>query len=366
MNIQLGGVCSKCKKSGHNIRTCPLISVNVKKTLKIKQVKKTLKIKQVKKLSKLKITQVKQDCIITSKKFRFRKKIAAFDYDQTLVVPKKGSFSQNITDWTWIRDCVVEKIKEFYSKGFCIVIFTNQSRDFKKTQIENALNLLDVPYKAYIMYNKKLKKPNPYYFNEFIQGKVVNKNMSFYVGDALGRPGDFSDSDKNFAINSNIKYITPEEIFPFEKKTQIVLEDVKVQEMVIMIGYPGSGKSTYAKKNFTKSNYTILNGDILKTESKMIKELKKELSIGKSVVLDATFGTDYKKKGAPRPRQPFIKIAKENGVYIRAIHVNSSIELSMDRNRKRQKPIPKIVFYLYRKWFIPPSKKEGINEIIVI
>ena len=204
MNIQLGGVCSKCKKSGHNIRTCPLISVNVKKTLKIKQVKKTLKIKQVKQLSKLKIKQVKQDCIITSKKFRFRKKIAAFDYDQTLVVPKKGSFSQNITDWTWIRDCVVEKIKEFYSKGFCIVIFTNQSRDFKKTQIKNALNLLNVPYKAYIMYNKKLKKPNPYYFNEFIQGKVVNKNMSFYVGDALGRPGDFSDSDKNFAINSNI------------------------------------------------------------------------------------------------------------------------------------------------------------------
>ena len=42
----------------------------------------------------------------------------------------------------------------------------------------------------------------------------INKDDSFYVGDALGRPGDHADSDKQFAINCGIKYISPEQMFP--------------------------------------------------------------------------------------------------------------------------------------------------------
>ena len=95
--------------------------------------------------------------------------------------------------------------------------------------------------------------------------------QSLYVGDASGRekgwaPGkkkDFSDSDRKFAMNVEIDFKTPEEFFlgaapiPFVlsgcdpktiKKDGPLYEPVtaqlisKNQEMVVMVGYPGSGK----------------------------------------------------------------------------------------------------------------------------
>ena len=36
--------------------------------------------------------------------------------------------------------------------------------------------------------------------------KKCDKNKSFYVGDALGRQGDWSDVDKQFAENIELKY----------------------------------------------------------------------------------------------------------------------------------------------------------------
>ena len=57
-----------------------------------------------------------------------------------------------------------------------------------------------------VMKNSKAKK--------HIENKKVS-NQSFYAGDALGRENDWSDSDKIFAINCGLKYISPEEIFPF-------------------------------------------------------------------------------------------------------------------------------------------------------
>lgn len=36
---------------------------------------------------------------------------------------------------------------------------------------------------------------------------------SFFVGDAAGRPGDHSDSDKAFADAIGIPFMTPEEVF---------------------------------------------------------------------------------------------------------------------------------------------------------
>ena len=57
-------------------------------------------------------------------KFRARKKIAAFDYDWTLVKPATGdTFPKNIEDWSWLNDTVVEKIQQFYKSANILVIF---------------------------------------------------------------------------------------------------------------------------------------------------------------------------------------------------------------------------------------------------
>ena len=218
------------------------------------------------------------------------KKFAAFDFDHTLVKPKsRSTFSKSADDWVWLRQCVKDIVVKYYKRGYAIVIFTNRSRTYKSSQIKSVLDTLGIPYKAYIIYTKSLKKPNPHYFNEYIAHKTFDKVHSFYAGDALGRPGDWSDSDKVFAVNCNLQYIEPEEIFPFPISAPVKLKTVKTQELVLMVGYPGSGKSTYAAEHFTKPNYTIISGDTYKSvQYKIVKALKSELGKGQSVVLDAT------------------------------------------------------------------------------
>jgi len=317
--------------------------------------------KKIKCKKKTKTKPPKDDVIITHSKFQFRKKIAAFDFDHTLVKPKSTTtFSKNATDWIWLRECVKDVVLKYYKKGYSIVIFTNQSRDYKKEQVKTVLDTLNIPYKAYIMYNKSLKKPNPFYFNKHITNKTYDKVDSFYVGDALGRPGDWSDSDKEFAINSNLKYIEPEEIFPFPRNPSVKLKKVKVQELVLMVGYPGSVKSTYVAENFTEPNYSIISGDAYKSsQSKIVKALKLELSKGQSTVLDATHSSAKK-------RAIFLKIAKDLGLYTRVIHINASIEQALYQNQKRTKPVPKIAMWMYRKYYEEPTKDEDIDDIIVI
>lgn len=148
--------------------------------------------------------------------FRYRAKMAGFDYDHTLVKPKSGgTFSKGVWDWEWLSPNVPEKLKKLYHDGFAIVIFTNQRQKFKRNQIILALSELKIPIRIYIATEKKLKKPCPVMYMDYRDGKKVNglEGESFYVGDALGRKDDWSDVDKLFAEKIGVKYYSPEEFF---------------------------------------------------------------------------------------------------------------------------------------------------------
>ena len=41
-------------------------------------------------------------------------------------------------------------------------------------------------------------------------GVKVSLEDSFYCGDAAGRPGDYSDTDRKFARNVGVRFETPE------------------------------------------------------------------------------------------------------------------------------------------------------------
>lgn len=296
--------------------------------------------------------------VIQHPKFRYRQKIAAFDYDHTIVKPKsKSTFAKNVDDWMWLRPNVEPTIHRLYKKGYSILIFTNQHQQFKIAQIKMVLDTLDIPYKAFIMMDKAIKKPHPLCFQTHIAARKMS-DKSFYVGDALGRPQDWGDVDKVFANNNNIVYYSPEEIFPFPQAPAIIIKTTANKELIIMVGYQGSGKSTFAEKHFG-GKYEILQGDVLKTEAKISKHLRAQLSSGNSVVLDAT-------NPSIKKRAVFIKIAKEHDATVRVIHVATTIEEALGRNAERDKPVPKIAFYLFRKNFEEPTRAEGIEEIITI
>lgn len=80
------------------------------------------------------------------------------------------------------------------------------------------------------------------------------------------------------------------------------------KEMVIFVGSPASGKSTFWKNYMSK--YARVNRDTLKTKEKCYKVAEEEIKKGNSVVID---NTNPKKED----RKYFIDLAKKYGWKVR-------------------------------------------------
>lgn len=131
-------------------------------------------------------------------------------------------------------------------------------------------------------------------------------------------------------------------------------------EIVIMVGFPGSGKSTIAKKICENENYVHIKGDVHKTPANMIKKAFEYIPLGKSIIFDATNGTIAKRK-------EYIDFAKKINYSVRCIHVSCSSEVAYSQNVKREnnKIVPKIAYHLYSKMFEEPGENEGFSLIII-
>ena len=291
-----------------------------------------------------------------------KEKMASFDYDWTIVNPKDGkTFTSSIDDWMWLYPGCPEKIKQYYEDGYMIVIFTNQSKKWKCEQIQMVMKQLEIPLFVVIATDKIDYKPNPILFNTNF-GANINKAESFFVGDALGRKSDFSDSDKVFAENIGIKWYSPEDIFT-NKTDSIELPIIPLSaspEIIIMVGYPGSGKSTIAENICKSGDYIHIAGDIYKSSSKMIKASLEYILQSKSIVFDATHSSIKKRK-------EFIYLSKKYNYQVKCIHITTSLDISYKRNKSRcdEKQVPKIAYSVYTKYYEEPTEEEGFTLYIV-
>jgi len=146
-------------------------------------------------------------------------KMAAFDFDWTLVKPNGNrKFPKTVDDWQWLFPSIPDKLRELHSQGYMIVIFTNQTKEWKEKQIMQAMLSLNIPVFVAIAFEKKDYKPSLTLYDMLpTTKKGVNNAESFFVGDALGRADDFSDSDKKFAENLGVKCYAPEDFFLYLK-----------------------------------------------------------------------------------------------------------------------------------------------------
>ena len=292
-----------------------------------------------------------------------REKMAAFDYDWTLVSPKNGkTFPSNVDDWEWLYPTIPEKIKRYYDDDFMIVIFTNQSKDWKIEQIRLVASSLNIPIFIVVATDKCDYKPNPILLNVLIESNKINKDKSFFVGDALGRKSDFSDSDKVFAENIGIPYYCPEEVFHVKQEIieipTIPLSDEK--QIIIMMGYPGSGKSTIAKNICKNESFVYIEGDLYKTSTKMIKASLQHIASNKSIIFDATNSSSKK-------RREYIEHGNKYNYKIVCIHVSTLLEDAYKRNKLRnyEKYVPKIAYSVYKKNFEEPNEAEGFQLVVI-
>ena len=342
-------------------------------------------------------------------------KIAAFDMDGTLITTKSGRvFPLNPQDWRLLFEPQVKQKlqKLFHDENYKIVIITNQAgmgtgklkeEDFRQ-KVENVVQALGVPVQLFAATAKHcvFRKPRPGFW-EYLEkykndGIQIDMKSSFYCGDAAGRirsgagkkPGkkDFSCSDRLFAKNVGIKFYVPEEIFLNQKcNEEVKLPDFdptsllknppnllepkssnltkNQQEIILMVGVQGSGKSFFAQKYLKTSGYEVISNDITGSRDKSLNLLKKVLNSGKSAVIDNTHVN-------AEAREKFIKMAKSSGIPSRCFVMNTCPAQARHNITfreiidKEHAHIGEPIINGYLKNYQKPTLDEGFEEIVQV
>lgn len=326
--------------------------------------------------------------------------VHAFDLDSTLIETRTGKIhSIDADDYQWCTG-VLSKLKEVSREGL-IVIFSNQSgisTNGKKllsltTKLTNLLKelqaeLIDVDRVIFFMAAKYdwNRKPSPGMWNLFV-GKFngVVPDTAMYVGDAAGRPTDFACSDRKFARNIGIKFYTPEQYFQGKPEKedfewggydpQGILKFPGAHqaphfvpagvEMIVCVGYPGAGKSTWFESSGCRgAGYVHVNQDTLGTLPRCLAACRTALAAKQSVYIDNT-------NLSVATRAKYIDIAKKMKVPVRCVWFNSSLELCKHLNRcrsylKKITAVPHVAYANAVKAFVAPSVDEGFKEVIEV
>ena len=138
------------------------------------------------------------------------------------------------------------------------------------------------------------------------------------------------------------------------------------QELVLFVGIPAAGKSTYARKHFIPHGYDHINQDTLKTRERCIKQARLALASHRSVVVDNT-------NPAPETRALYISLARAQHIPVRCYHFNTPPQLAAHMNMYRErvtggvyKHVPRIAFSTYVKNYRKPERSEGLDEIVEV
>jgi len=336
-------------------------------------------------------------------KSRGFERIIGFDMDDTLIETASGkAFPTDRSDWKWMFDAR-ERIRQEYAKGDVkIIIFTNQAginlkgynaktEAMLKGKLKDIISDIGIPVQVFMATaDDEYRKPSTRMWDIMVErfncGVKPILDRCLFVGDAAGRPAgptrkkgkkDFSCSDRKFAFNIGIPFKTPEEFFKgvepeafdwdapdLTKLTvgELPFEVPGTQEMIILVGHPGCGKSTFSQKYLVPKGYAYVNRDTLKTPAKCLAAAESALSSGKSVVIDNT-------NPSKDARAPYIQAAKKRSVPVRCVHFDIPEIVAKHMNFYRERlgisaHVPRIGYAVFNKQFQPPTKSEGFTEII--
>jgi len=344
-------------------------------------------------------------------------RVAAFDLDDTLCVYKKGK--QYASTFVTVDESLPDKIADLVNNGYIIVVFTNQSgmsgdkfplsewkKKIKKVYDEMFKKVSDPIYfalyaaKKYDLY----RKPNVGMWRMMKKdlntafGKKQISTKSFFVGDSAGRTQpsrlirrchplgkkDRSDVDRKFALNTKLPFLTPDEFYLGEDDTPFLISGFnpaayiesiqdnppeyefvpRKKELIVMVGYAGSGKSTFVKKNILPHKYVYVNRDEIGSMPKCVRMAETLFKKGKSVVIDNT-GLDV------MSRMQFTSLAEKHGyAHIRCIMLETSSAMSNHMNNVRHvysegkiPRVPPLVYKMFCQKLIEPNDKEFFDEI---
>ena len=295
-------------------------------------------------------------------------KIALFDLDGTLITSSNGKRYADTDPSAWVYlGQVPEKLQQLRVDGWIVAILTNQSRFNSNVgnRIENVR--LDLqsrngwsPLIFIATSNDIFRKPQAGMLSlllGLLQSPPHHLERIFMCGDGVGSsdpypPYQWSSADSDLALSMGLVFHRPMDVFGTNFGQTRPRED-GATEMVILVGNPGSGKSTTAAL-LSANGYASCSGDILKSVPRLNGCVVQNLKAGRSVVIDCTNPSREK-------RASYVKLASEHGAQVRMLwHVRDG----RSWNQLRSKPVPDVAYGVYSKHFDRPAASEAPLETI--
>lgn len=281
------------------------------------------------------------------------------DIDGTIITSKSGRrWAADADDWVFLGP-VSQTLENLRKQGWTVALVSNQS-DWKTSpgpaaKIASILSALEdingwAPWCLVATATRKEKdtvyrKPARGLYDVLVKeigGKTFSKIRM--CGDAIGESDPFpgyhwSDSDFAFATAIGAEFIRPCDLFepcdPVTPSNSI--------ELVILMGNPGSGKSTTGRL-LKAAGYIHIEQDVVGTKAAVKKAVLAALSMGSSVVVDATHGSAAN-------REPYVSIATPKRILW---HIRDGRPF----NACRESPVPEIAYAVYSKHFAAPTEAE--------
>jgi predicted kinase len=143
--------------------------------------------------------------------------------------------------------------------------------------------------------------------------------------------------------------------------------------IVVLVGLPGSGKSTYLATvvqsggGLSSDAVRRLLADDETDQSIHVQVfqtlrylLEQRLSIGRpATYIDATNLT-------PEERRPYLEIGRKWSCEVEAVFFDVPVEVCLERNAARARKVPEEALVKMAGKLVPPSEEEGFTRILVV
>ena len=135
-------------------------------------------------------------------------------------------------------------------------------------------------------------------------------------------------------------------------------------ELVILVGLPGSGKSTYYRARFAATHVHVSKDLMPNNRNRDARQrllIEEALAAGQSVVVDNT-------NPSIDARAPLIAIGRRFGARVIGCYFEIDVRAALMRNRDREgrARVPDVAIFTTKKKLQPPTLEEGFDEVHVI